>query len=193
MKNIKKVTLHTLTYGAIQGCSSTSLLICVNDKIRDIRERNVTIRSEISTTNIRSLGFWDIREWMILWRLVLRSLRCTQIFGIKIINVTDGKQSVFTYYLHVHNQRKKELYWWRQGIWLQGSYEKWYAKWSNHWKSVSVEKSVDTGGSCEVKGCSKVFFKIPLCENDGFCLTTLFRSIIVLCGTDNILPNILHI
>ena len=32
------------------------------DKIRDIRERNVTIRSETWTTNIRSLRFWDIRE-----------------------------------------------------------------------------------------------------------------------------------
>jgi hypothetical protein len=33
----KKVTLHMLT----------SLVVCNNDKIHDIRERNVTIRSEI--------------------------------------------------------------------------------------------------------------------------------------------------
>ena len=41
-------------------------------KIRDIRERNVTIRSESCTTNIRSLGFWDIRERVILRGLILR-------------------------------------------------------------------------------------------------------------------------
>ena len=44
-----------------------------------IRERNVTIRSEIWTMNIRSLGFRDIREWVILWRLILRSLGCNQL------------------------------------------------------------------------------------------------------------------
>ena len=37
---------------------------------------NVTIRSEIWTTNIGSLGFQDIREWVILSRLILRSLGC---------------------------------------------------------------------------------------------------------------------
>ena len=45
-------------------------------KIRDIREWNVTIGSEIWTTNILSLGFCDIREWVISWRLILRSLGC---------------------------------------------------------------------------------------------------------------------
>ena len=43
----KKVTLHILTHGAMRGCGLTSLVVCINDKIRDIRERNVTIRSEI--------------------------------------------------------------------------------------------------------------------------------------------------
>ena len=75
-KKKKKVTLHILTHGAMRGCGLTSLVVCINDKIRDIRERNVTIRSEIWTTNIRSLGFRDIREWVILWRLILRSLGC---------------------------------------------------------------------------------------------------------------------
>jgi hypothetical protein len=40
-------------------------------KICDIRERKVTIRSEIRSTNIRSLGFQDNREWVTLWRLTL--------------------------------------------------------------------------------------------------------------------------
>ena len=34
---------------------------CINDKICDIREIDVTIKSEMWTTNIRSLGFGDIR------------------------------------------------------------------------------------------------------------------------------------
>jgi hypothetical protein len=38
-KKSKKVTLHILTYGAMQGCGLTSLVICINDKICDIRER----------------------------------------------------------------------------------------------------------------------------------------------------------
>jgi hypothetical protein len=45
-------------------------------KICDIRERKVTIRSEIRSTNIRSLGFQDNREWVTLWRLTLWSLGC---------------------------------------------------------------------------------------------------------------------
>ena len=43
----KKVTLHILTHNAMQGCELTSLVVCINDKICDIRERNVTIRSEM--------------------------------------------------------------------------------------------------------------------------------------------------
>ena len=43
----KKVTLHILTHGAMRGCGLTSLVACINDKIRDTRKRNVTIRSEI--------------------------------------------------------------------------------------------------------------------------------------------------
>jgi hypothetical protein len=43
----KKVALHTLTHGGMRGRGLTSLVVCINDKIRDIRKRNVTIRSEI--------------------------------------------------------------------------------------------------------------------------------------------------
>ena len=44
----KKVTLHMLTHGAMRGCGGlTSWVVCINDKFCDIRERNVTIRSEI--------------------------------------------------------------------------------------------------------------------------------------------------
>ena len=73
----KKVTIHILTHGAMQGCGLTSLMACINDKIRDIRERNVTIRSEIWTTNILFLRFRRIREWVILWGWNLRSLGCS--------------------------------------------------------------------------------------------------------------------
>jgi hypothetical protein len=70
----KKKTLHMLTHGAMRGCGLTSLVVCINDKFCDIRERNVTIRSDIWTTNIRSLGFWDTRECVTLWRLILHTL-----------------------------------------------------------------------------------------------------------------------
>ena len=73
----KKKTLHMLTHGEMWGCGMTSLMISINDKIRDIRKRNVTIRSEIWTTNIHSLWFWDIREWVTLWGLISQSLGCT--------------------------------------------------------------------------------------------------------------------
>ena len=68
--------LHTLIHSAMRGCGLTSLVACINDKNHDIRERNAITRSEIWTTNICSLGFRDIREWVILWRLILRSLGC---------------------------------------------------------------------------------------------------------------------
>ena len=73
----KKKTLHILTHGTMRGCGFASLVVCINDKICDIRERNVTIKSEIWTTNICSLRFQDIREWVILWKLILWSLGCT--------------------------------------------------------------------------------------------------------------------
>ena len=73
----KKVTLHILTHGTMWRCEFTSLMIYINDKLRDIRERSVTIRSENWPTNIRSLGFQNIREWGTLWRLILRSLGCS--------------------------------------------------------------------------------------------------------------------
>ena len=46
-KNKNKVTLHMLTHGAMRGSGLTSWVVCVNEKFCDIRERNVTIRSEI--------------------------------------------------------------------------------------------------------------------------------------------------
>jgi len=61
-KKNKKVTRHILTHGAMRGCGLTSLMVCINDTIRDTRKKNVTIRSEISTMNIYSLGFRETRE-----------------------------------------------------------------------------------------------------------------------------------
>ena len=45
-KEMKK-TLHKLTHGTVQGCEWTSWVLCINDSFRDIREKNVTKRSEI--------------------------------------------------------------------------------------------------------------------------------------------------
>ena len=73
-KKKKKKTLHMLTHGAMRGCGLTSYMVCINDKFCDTRERNVTMRSEIWTTNIRSLGVQGIRECMPLWRLIVWSL-----------------------------------------------------------------------------------------------------------------------
>ena len=36
-----------LTHGAMRGCGLTSLMVCIDDKFRDIRKRDVTMRSEI--------------------------------------------------------------------------------------------------------------------------------------------------
>ena len=41
------MTLRVLTYSAMQGRGLTSLVGCINDKFCGIRERNVTMRSEI--------------------------------------------------------------------------------------------------------------------------------------------------
>jgi hypothetical protein len=79
-KKNKKVTLHRFTHGTMWGCGLTSWVVCINDKFYDIREKNMTIRCEIWTTNIRSLGFQDIRDWVTLWRLILRGLGCTGYF-----------------------------------------------------------------------------------------------------------------
>ena len=76
-KEKKKVTPHMLTHGAMRGCGLTSWVVCIHDKFRDIQKRNVTIRSEMWTTNIRSSWFRDIREWVTLWKLILRSLGCS--------------------------------------------------------------------------------------------------------------------
>ena len=65
------------THDAMRGCGLTSWMVCINDNKMSIRflERNVTIRSEIWTTNNRSRGFHDIRECVTLQRWMLRSLR----------------------------------------------------------------------------------------------------------------------
>jgi hypothetical protein len=78
----KKKTLHMLTHSAMWGCGLTSLVVCINDTFRDIEERHLTIRSEIWTTNICSLGFWDIKDCVTLWRLILWSLGCTLSYSI---------------------------------------------------------------------------------------------------------------
>ena len=46
-KKKKKKTLHILPHDAMRGFGLTSLVVCFNDEIRDIRKRNVTIRSGI--------------------------------------------------------------------------------------------------------------------------------------------------
>jgi hypothetical protein len=38
-KKKKKVTLHMLTHGTMRGRGLTSLVVCINDKIRDTRKR----------------------------------------------------------------------------------------------------------------------------------------------------------
>ena len=70
-KKKKKKTLHMLTHDAMRWCELTSLMICIIDEICDIRERNVTIRSEVWITNLCSLRFRDIMG------LILGSLGCT--------------------------------------------------------------------------------------------------------------------
>ena len=76
-KKMKMVALHMLTHGAMRRCGLTSLVVCIDDKFCDMRERNVTIRSEIWIMNIGSLGFRDIRECVTLWGLILRRLGCS--------------------------------------------------------------------------------------------------------------------
>ena len=63
-KNKNMVTLHILTHGAMWGCGLTSLMVCINNKIFDIRERIVTTRSEIYTRNMH----WGI-GW--IWKCYL--------------------------------------------------------------------------------------------------------------------------
>ena len=84
------------THGVMWGCGLTSLVVWIkNDRTCDIRERNVTTRSEICTENICSLGFGDIiRGWVTLWRSKLRSLVASLIwdgpldilFGLSTVN-----------------------------------------------------------------------------------------------------------
>ena len=48
----KKVTLHMLAHDATWGCRLTSLVVCINDNIHDIRERNVTIEWDLNYKNL---------------------------------------------------------------------------------------------------------------------------------------------
>jgi hypothetical protein len=100
----KKVALHMLTYGAMWGCGLNSWIVCINDKICDIRERNVTTRSDIWTTNICSLGFRDVREWVTLWGLVLQCLGCRSWRTWKTNQITP------TYLPYLRNPWQKLLY-----------------------------------------------------------------------------------
>ena len=74
-----------LTHGAMRGCGLPSWVIYINDKFCDTRERNVTIKSDIWTTNILSLGFWDIGESVTLWKLILWSLKCNTMAALAFI------------------------------------------------------------------------------------------------------------
>ena len=78
-KTKKKVTLHILTRDTMRGRGLTSLMVCINNNGCDIRKRTMTIRSEIWTTNISSLGLQYIKEWGILWKLILWSLGCSSL------------------------------------------------------------------------------------------------------------------
>ena len=46
----------------MRKCGLASWLVCVNVNTRDIRDRYVTIRSEIWAENISSMGIQDIRK-----------------------------------------------------------------------------------------------------------------------------------
>ena len=61
-------------------------MVRTNDKFRDTRERNVIIRSDIWTTNIRSLGFRDIRECDIM-KVAITELR------VHLVAARDIKQT----------------------------------------------------------------------------------------------------
>ena len=93
-KKNKKVTLHILAHGAMRGCGLTSLVVCINGKVYDIRERECDNKDEIWTTDIRSLGFWDIREWVTLWRLILWNLGCMPILESMLRRRKDGNEIV---------------------------------------------------------------------------------------------------
>ena len=93
-KKKKKKTLQILTHGAMRGCGLTSLMVCINDKICDIRERIVTIRSEMRSTNIRSLGFGDIREWVVLLGLILRSLEWNTMSFVGLLSIYFNRVSL---------------------------------------------------------------------------------------------------
>ncbi len=60
----KKVTLHILTHGAMQGCGLTSLMACINDKICDIEERNKEWNLNYKRPLPRVWGYWRVSDIM---------------------------------------------------------------------------------------------------------------------------------
>jgi hypothetical protein len=73
----RRIRRQHSTYWHMAQCRGvTSWVVCIADKNSWYKGKNVTIKSEIWTTNNRSLRFRDIREWVTLWRLILRSSRC---------------------------------------------------------------------------------------------------------------------
>ena len=116
-KTKKKVTYwHMLTHGTMQGCGLTSLVVCINDKTCDVKERNVTIRSAIWTTHIRSLGFRDIREWVTLWKLILQSLGCKYGYVVDLKLSCSyyrykEKECSFNWIFHAHSKSKPLVFW----------------------------------------------------------------------------------
>ena len=52
--------------------------------------------------NIRSLGFWDIREWVLLWRLILWSLGCTNELLISAHGYDHHPYGTLSCWKHIH-------------------------------------------------------------------------------------------
>jgi hypothetical protein len=75
----------------------TSRVVYISDEFCDIRERKVAIRSEIWTTNTRSLGFRDVRECVTLWGVDITEFR---------MYCTVGERAFF-----INSETKAEVYW----------------------------------------------------------------------------------
>jgi hypothetical protein len=73
---LHKVNIAMMTTLCVQARGLDYLVVSLNVKTHDIWEVNVTRRSEVSTENICSLGFHDIRREVTLKKLILRSLKC---------------------------------------------------------------------------------------------------------------------
>ena len=116
------------TYWHMAQCKGVGWLLwwfALITNIRDIRERNVTIKSVVWTMNIRSLRFRDIRKWVILWGLTLGSLGCNlQGRALRRLRWTDEWKERGTMApvcdnflslslsLQLRSLWKRGLYWW---------------------------------------------------------------------------------